>query len=602
MKLSQKLLGLAGVALADYACCPYDDYGLPDSTCTTALREKTPFAESAQQPWIQNDCKAWEFNADAIFEGNDKCGVNYGQCGFQRQFSWDAEGAASGTAASTLTHYPGISADFKLEFGIDTIANTKDFDTEYGTSTFTYSGTALGERQASDGWGIGRAPILGGICKLFVPVPPKYIVQVQVAGVHKDGASHTMFPGRFKASASESFVDGTVFCFSVVNPSEGDVNDNGVANGNVNGQGAIGALAFGDDFATLNSLQRQAGLAPAVSFGSALVGTPGNSIDGANDGNNSRGANFDVVAHFDTTWCTNNNSLATVVEMQQAGDYRDGDDSYDITSDHAHNDIYEKRHARVDYGSIYTLSGGYMVAGGVNYRWPNRGAWAGYHSVVTCAQYSTATDALVYNTGREYVMSVSAGDFRQGANTSCTGLNYRFNVRQVGTDVVNCGPGQLPDADDKRCTWNWNYDADANGETEEFFDRTNNLVFNTWNSGRKRRQAAVTHDLADPNVSNGPSTSNKVFTFTFVDGLGSAPKNVVLSSDNDGTPDYVDIGSNVATLKCATTGVAPFRDNFPDCFFGDELHFSVSYEASSTNQAELPRARINSWYSKVSVA
>jgi len=603
MKLSQKLLGLAGVALADYACCPYDDYGLPDSTCTTALREKTPFAESAQQPWIQNDCKAWEFNADAIFEGNDKCGVNYGQCGFQRQFSWDAEGAASGTAASTLTHYPGISADFKLEYGVDTIANTKDFDTEYGTSTFTYTGTALGERQASDGWGIGRAPILGGICKLFVPVPPKYIVQVQVAGVHKDGASHTMFPGRFKASASESFVDGTVFCFSVVNPSEGDVNDNGVANGNVNGRGAVGELAFGDDFAGKNSLQRQAGLAPAVNFGDALVGSPGQNINGANDLNNSRGGNFDVVAHFDTTWCTNNGS-PTVVEMQQAGDYRDGDNSYNIVNDHAHNDIVEKRFASINYGTIYTASSpaGYMVNGG-NYRWPNKGAWAGYHSVVTCAQYSAATDGLVYNGARDYVMSVSGGDFRQGSSAACNDLNYRFNVRQVGTGIENCGPGQLPDADNKRCTWNWNYDADGNGETEEFFDRTNNLVFNTWNSsGRKRRQAAVAHAAAAPNVSpNGPSTSNLAFTFTFVDGMGATPSTLTLSSDNDHTTsppvDYVDISGNVATLKCdPTTGLTPFRDNFPDCFFGDELHFSVTYTAEDTSD---PRARINSWYSTV---
>ena len=55
MKLSQKLLGLAGVALADYACCPYDDYGLPDTKCTEQLREKTPFDTG---DWQQNDCKA----------------------------------------------------------------------------------------------------------------------------------------------------------------------------------------------------------------------------------------------------------------------------------------------------------------------------------------------------------------------------------------------------------------------------------------------------------------------------------------------------------------------------------------------------------------
>jgi len=199
-------------------------------------------------------------------------------------------------------------------------------------------------------------------------------------------------------------------------------------------------------------------------------------------------------------------------------------------------------------------------------------------------------------------MSVSGGDFRQGADNTCAGLNYRFNVRQVGTAVENCGPGQLPDADNKRCTWNWNYSETAAAENETFFDRTNNLVFNTWNSGRKRRQAAVAHAAAAPNVSNGPVTSNLAFTFTFVDGLGATPSTLTLSSDNDSSSplvDYVDIASNVATLKCdPTTGLQPFRDNFPDCFFGDELHFSVSYTASSTSD---PRARINSWYSKVTV-
>ena len=83
--------------------------------------------------------------------------------------------------------------------------------------------------------------------------------------------------------------------------------------------------------------------------------------------------------------------------------------------------------------------------------------------------------------------------------------------------------------------------------------------------------------------------------------MGATPSTLTLSSDNDHTTsppvDYVDITGNVATLKCdPTTGLTPFRDNFPDCFFGDELHFSVTYTAEDTSD---PRARINSWYSTV---
>ena len=69
MKLSQKLLALGGVALADYACCPYDDYGMPHEACTNELPEKTPF--SLADDWNHGACKAWESNVDATYDGND---------------------------------------------------------------------------------------------------------------------------------------------------------------------------------------------------------------------------------------------------------------------------------------------------------------------------------------------------------------------------------------------------------------------------------------------------------------------------------------------------------------------------------------------------
>jgi len=619
MKLSQKLLGLAGVALADYACCPYDDYGLPDSACTSQLREKTPFATS-DQTFQQNDCKAWEFNADAIFDGNDKCSINRGQCGFQRQFAWGAAGATSSPATNAFLTGFGIDNTYELSFGLESSAATvAGWDPVLGTSNYATSYGSVpanhDTRSNSNGWGIGRAPRLGAVCKLFVPVPPKHVVQVQVAGVHKNAGILTMLPAQFKATSSSTAVDGSVFCFSVVNPSEGDVNSNGVGNGNVNGVGPIGALPSGDDFNNKNSLERQAGVAPARAFDDYLVGTASTLSDASNDQNNSNGGNFDVVAHFSSAWCTRN---LNIVEMQQAGDYNNGDSDYQIaagTNAHAHNDIVDKRFAPAspatgsEYGG-YTLTGatsGYMrnanSGSTTDFRWPNQGAWAGYHSVVTCAQYDTGSNGFhvwASNT-RDYVMSVSGQDFRQGSSTACTGLNYRFNVRQVGSAVANCGPGQLPDNDNKRCTWNWNYENSPT-EPESFFDRTDNLVFETWT---RRRRAVVSHANADlqTNAAKGPVLKTVNFAFAFKDGLGNALTTTHVTGLSADASSYVAVTGLSAAMTCSSGHPAstPYRDNFPDCFFGDEVHFDVEYTAPDSNTDKDVRSRINSWLSTVTV-
>lgn len=612
MKLSQKLLGLAGVALADYACCPYDDYGLPDSGCTAFLSEKTPFAGANFQ---QNNCKAWEFNADATFDGSDGCGVDYGQCGFQRQFAWGVGGTTVVDPTTGYTNALGVGADFSITFGsAGTIAQDAAFNTASGGGTNTFAGdvsTVNTRDKANHGWGIGTGPKLGAMCKLFVPVSPANIVQVQIAGVHKAGNSRAMFPAQFKPRASDTAVDGTVYCFSVVNPSEGDVNSNGVANGNVNGAGTAGTLAIGDDFAGQTSLQRQAGLNPGADWNSPLTGTASSTLDGANDQNNSNGANFDVVAHFKSSWCARGavGTPGKIVEMQQAGDANFNDNDYDITSNHAHNDIIEKRFGSNDFPAAYGApdANGYMTStGGTSgLRWPNQGAWAGFHSVIACATTTTATGNDVWNGDNDFVMSVGSNDFRQGAS-GCTGLKYRFNVRQIGDKVANCGPGQLLDTDTKRCTWNWNYaitDAGVtNDDPEDFFDRTDNQVFDTWaNNSRRRRGvgdgAAVLHDAAQPNVAanHAATVNNKVFTFVFNTYAGAA-KVPSGNLEPDATKYWTSLGTNVATLQCLTTA-GPFRDNFPDCFFGDEVHFTATYTGSADVQD-----RISPWLSTVTVA
>merc|ERR1712050_451688 len=136
--------------------------------------------------------------------------------------------------------------------------------------------------------------------------------------------------------------------------------------------------------------------------------------------------------------------------------------------------------------------------------WPNAGAWAAYYSTVVCARAgatfaNTDPQQNLFTTGaaRETVLSVSAGDYRRNDDGQTSGcatdtVAHRFNVRQMGTTITNCGPGTLPDVGTSRCTWNWNYVAGSYGATnagdpEGFFDRSDQMVVDTWN--RKRRDA-----------------------------------------------------------------------------------------------------------------
>jgi len=85
------LASLLGGAAADWACCPYDDFGIVDPDCP--LSEKTPWAmhdnyyNNRDNAFTDNQCKAWEANIDATMEGNED-NDSWGGCGFQRHFPW----------------------------------------------------------------------------------------------------------------------------------------------------------------------------------------------------------------------------------------------------------------------------------------------------------------------------------------------------------------------------------------------------------------------------------------------------------------------------------------------------------------------------------
>lgn len=726
MKLSQKLLALGGVTLADYACCPYDDYGMPHALCTAALPEKTPF--SLETDWQTGACKAWESNVDATYDGNDNgcdnnsnSNENWGSCGFQRHFPWnqvqvenlrnrncevtydfatpaysgstgcncqggaDSETtiitcktentiAGQGNAAPAACSTPYNAADHG-GVGYDLLANTICCDPNASNPTFAddlttrvdcyrdcaaadvawladttptggnkpkcYTSDFLGRRNIQDNslwldttatgptyaasaaevtfsytsnaaentegvsnalkYNLGGVPFLGGVCKLFVPVPMTRIVSVQIAGVHVALHKQSVFPAKIGETATYTAGEdvGTAYCFSVVNPAEGMYNnDNGIHNGNVAG-GSVGTgLPVGtfDPLSMTNdmtSLTRQAGLEPNINFfdgsDSAHIGTQLEDAAGTAAGDSEVGANFDVVVHIHSEWC-NSKSFWNYADMQLTGDFNNGNMDYPINDDvaddqlvatqlayeqtaaftgqpgtgftHAHMDLMDKRNNMVaSYNNVYerSVDDSDVLTGYLNYpnsnddafldaagspdatayaallatekaeylRWPNAGAFAAFYSFVACANPPHITDeastprdqvnefAMIYSKateatsiaagyasygsetleGRTLVMSQTDSDYR---DESCDTRTFRGNVRQVGNEVTVCGPGQLPDTDNKRCTWNWNYNAHEyteggwvkpkahEGDAEEWFDRNDPHSFDMW-STRKRR-------------------------------------------------------------------------------------------------------------------
>jgi len=471
MKLSQKLLALGGVTLADYACCPYDDYGMPHSACTDALPEKTPF--SLETDWRNGACKAWESNVDATFDGNDNgctsgsnTNENWGSCGFQRHFPWNevqglqekrnrncivsldgstysgsagcnCQGGADSetttikcettsakigtsnttpeacavaydndvhdimTAAQLAAVVGGLccdaSADAEKEVDgvrVDCLRDCAAADVAWladpsggnkpqcyktdflgrrsiqsnslwlemdGTNKFTagdaglnfsYSSDPRGTTDSSDAaqnknalkYNLAGVPFLGGVCKLFVPVPMSRIVSVQIAGVHVALHKQSVFPAMMKATNSYTAgVDdvGTAYCFSVVNPAEGMKNSNGIHNGNVAGE-AVGNGAdwvtgadsvFDQLLMTGTSLERQAGLEPKINFfdgsDSENIGTQMEDDIGTANGDSEVGANFDVVVHIHSEWC-NSESFWNYADMQLEGDFNNGINDYPL--------------------------------------------------------------------------------------------------------------------------------------------------------------------------------------------------------------------------------------------------------------------------------
>jgi len=614
MKLSQKLLGLAGLAMADYACCPYDDYGMPHADCLAILTEKTPFG-TTDQSFQQNHCKAWETNVDATYEGNSRSSgcadYNWGSCGFQRHFPWREWTTDERTKLSMADGSTGN----KLVIDFDTASSPK--------LTFSSSTKQTTETKYT----VGALPFLGGMCKLFVPVAAANIIQVQIAGVHKP-AGVAQFPATATVGSTAA-LSGTVYCFGVANIAETMDNTNDIMNGNVAGDGNAGATAGSagrsDPFTGMNSLNRQAGVAYSIDFGQVLAAQDGAQATAAEQ-LIAEGANFDVVAHFTDAFCE---ATANKVEMQLAGDENVGDADYPINQasgfSHAHNDILDKRHNTAGYGNYWVDSNigtGYLASSGnaasEAYKWPNAGAWAAYYSTVVCARAgvtfaNTDPQQNLFTTGtaRETVLSVSAGDYRRNDDGQTSGcatdtVAHRFNVRQMGTSISNCGPGTLPDVGTSRCTWNWNYVAGSYGATnandpEGFFDRSDQMVVDTWN--RKRRDAV--DRSSQLGGSSALSTQTATMTIQFKNNAAADITPTAVTADGPRATGAVVSTTGTVTVTCAA-GTVPTggnqRDAFPDCFQGDEVHFEMTYVPCSNPASCDQTSLLNNWFSTVASA
>lgn len=514
------LASILAVTSADYACCPYDDFGVVYSGCP--LTEKTPWSDASGVE--NNACKAWEANIDATMEGNsDK--DNWGGCGFQRHFPWsmkelpnsglDATGALT-QQHCTLGMLSSINCgnapltDGTPQAPVKSSLYTNLNVFAIGTTTpqlasFPLSG-ATGSFSASGNNVIFGRVTLGAICKLFIPVDFKHIETVSIAGVHMN------FGGVLAAqltSTGTAVRTGTAYCFTVVNVAEYMENINLIGNANVAGLNA-------NVDTILNNDQTSDQLTPQ--FGDSLVDTETTGAQGEPTFS-SGGANFDVVVHFKSAWCIRH---WTIVDMQTGGDNGHQDIDYDLASDsgtpqHAHTDVADKRfQAGIDgcgdgtnsHNSlasditpsalgcgVYTDS---TLVKAINtyiptesFKWPNAGAWAAFYSFISCSdinkmvytdQVSNGASPPVFSEAkRMLVLSSFSNDFRhQGVQRT------RGNIRQVGSEVKTCGEGQLrDDVAGQRCTWNWNFGTAAAQTAglsfQHWFESTNPYNFNAWN-------------------------------------------------------------------------------------------------------------------------
>lgn len=672
------LASLLGCAVADYACCPYDDFGVVNPGCP--LTEKTPWAmtNSNANPdplGVSNHiCKAWEANIDATMEGNEN-GDNWGGCGFQRHFPWGIADAKGGDGApadpTTLEHCRMGMFDCTVGTGNPMTNNYKGLK---AGMAFPLDNGAFSAQDTNHVFG---EVTLGAVCKLWIPVRLNAIDSVSVAGIHMNGGGTDGDPSSFAVFDGAEVCDtatctggntvaGTAFCFSVVNI--GEFMENNMPNDpfRVMNANVAGRDIGGHDPIRLEGPDSEQAF--DVDFGQSIE--PGN-LNGGTDTIVDAGASFDVVVHFKSAWCIRH---WTIIDMQTSPDVGNAVFDYPLADDgnnnpqHAHTDVADKRfdgtvgicgccdasgntrhddssHSTVAVDSCNKCAGTSCVelntygAGVGSMRWPNAGAWAAYHSFITCADghfmiYDVANGidgsgnpTLASSHERVVVHSMFYNDVRHdytNAMHNSGTIAIRGNIRQIGTKVTNCGPGVIDTTDNKRCTWNWNFGLVD--DQEEWFNRDSPQVHAVWKNG----QAVSRNDETNAHTNMLSAViEDHSFTFSFqawdsdagLDSGALTPGHgMVMDADkyfsdpNAAMTISATEHQFVVTMHCLASSLdgnggqlmSPpatgddntmnIRDIFPDCYMGDEIHFSYTIGGGSTASGD---HRLSAWFSSV---
>jgi len=195
------------------------------------------------------------------------------------------------------------------------------------------------------------------------------------------------------------------------------------------------------------------------------------------------------------------------------------------------------------------------------------------------------------------VVSLGQDDFRVEDCDGSRALTARWNVRQAGTSIVNCGPGTVPD-DVSRCSWNWNFNSydstvldtgasQTHPDAESFFGRTAPRDFAPWDSNSN---AAFGNRLLEEGNPTSPVGTVTIATTLLDSQLIPAALGGTVTVD---IPDkYVTSETYVAgvhtfTLACVGPPADGSRDAFPDCYQGEEIHYEWTGVGDSTGLSNL---------------
>ena len=151
-------------------------------------------------------------------------------------------------------------------------------------------------------------------------------------------------------------------------------------------------------------------------------------------------------------------------------------------------------------------------------------------------------------TKRVAVHSMFYNDIRHDYSNAHGGsgnILVRGNIRQVGTKIVYCGPGEirtdthdqspanggsnswLGESNFKRCTWNWNFHegmtavGNLASVPEEWFSRSNPLNNVVWSGGADTDRHVDTNNGMQDHVS--PIVESVQFRITFQDDTDAGP-------------------------------------------------------------------------------